>query len=388
MLEWNWKNTNKIFSFVTFVSVPRVSIDGDSHELLALTACVAGVVVASFVIIVILIVMNRDKRKARQFEMAQQHLTNNNNTYSCGDRHKSPPIVSEVAIESRTDKGRFGIFVIFGKSRQSFDVVHHIWRGERRGARRGGVERELKGLVGIDRNMYYYMRYAFSRNSNKIIGLEIAKNQQNSVYISSVYALHLYSLLYYSTQRSSHHRAELMPRKVCLNTFRFSFCSWYVSLLTCIYTLHWPPAISGHVNRNHFRWAIDAVNLIFWLKLNIPKMATATPTQIACVRISVGVIVTCKLRCFNPWHFVEKQYNWPLISKSTNKNRAQMPYSFSLLLDRLNWTTKRYVTVVSETNENWKMFIADSPFGFCAHIMNSWMHLRFLVSTILYHWLP
>lgn len=224
MLESTWKNTNKKFSFVTFVSVPRVSIDGDSHELLALTACVAGVVVASFVIIVIVIVMNRDKRKARQFEM-EQHLNNNNNTYSCGDRHKSPSIVSEVAIESRTDKGRFGIFVIFGKSRQSFDVVHHIWRGERKGARRGAVERELKGLVGIDRNMYYYMRYAFSRNSNKIIVLEIAKNQQNSVYISSVYALHLYSL-HYSTQRSSHHQTELMPRKVCLNTFRFSFCSW------------------------------------------------------------------------------------------------------------------------------------------------------------------
>lgn len=98
--------------FLSFsISVPQVSIDGDSHGTLTLVACVSGFIVASLVIVGIVMVMRYGKSQPRQ---CQHSACRTNDTETDANNKR------------RTSKGRLGIFTIFGTSRQSFDVQHNV----------------------------------------------------------------------------------------------------------------------------------------------------------------------------------------------------------------------------------------------------------------------
>lgn len=94
-----------------FISVPQVSIDGDSHGILTLVACVSGFIVATLVIVGVVIVMRYGKSQPRQCENP-----------AC----KTHETEGDASNKQKTKKGRLGIFTIFGTSRQSFDVEHNV----------------------------------------------------------------------------------------------------------------------------------------------------------------------------------------------------------------------------------------------------------------------
>lgn len=88
--------------------MPRVSTDGDPHEILTLVACVSGLVVA--VILIIIIVMTLGCGNVQHTAM---QLTNQD-------------VESDIKRSRRTRKSPFKrkmtIFTIFGGERQSFNV--------------------------------------------------------------------------------------------------------------------------------------------------------------------------------------------------------------------------------------------------------------------------
>lgn len=107
------KSISNIFCVCFFpISVPVVSTDGDSHEILTLVACVSGLVVACVVIVIIVMVMRCGKVEQQQGQAAAEKI---NETDSAADNSKP-----------RMGKGRLSIFTIFGHSRRSFDVEHNV----------------------------------------------------------------------------------------------------------------------------------------------------------------------------------------------------------------------------------------------------------------------
>lgn len=92
--------------------MPRVSIDGQSHEMLTLITCVSGFVVASLVIVAVVMAIRRVDMQPQP--QCQNHTINRTEEESNEDNKR------------RTNKGRSSIFTIFSHSRQSFDVEHNV----------------------------------------------------------------------------------------------------------------------------------------------------------------------------------------------------------------------------------------------------------------------
>lgn len=138
---------NCCFFLLPSISVPRVSIDGEPHETLALVVCASGLVIATIIITIIAILL----RKVNLIEWEKMKTTS---TKPQNDIEASPsesvtiaessvqdtasnsmePVIEFETIESVRvcepighsahvmDRPKIGIFTIFGSHRQSFDL--------------------------------------------------------------------------------------------------------------------------------------------------------------------------------------------------------------------------------------------------------------------------
>ena len=93
------------------ISVPRVSTDGDAHEILTLIACASGVIVAVILILIILVIMRCDKYDPTARPSCE-------NDAECGTQSTSekPKVNKNPAVR------RMSIYSLFGSRRQSFDI--------------------------------------------------------------------------------------------------------------------------------------------------------------------------------------------------------------------------------------------------------------------------
>lgn len=129
------------------ISVPRVSIDGEPHETLALVVCSSGLVIAVIIITIIAILLRKVNRI--EWEKMKTTLTKPQN-----DIEASPlesVIIAESSVQATTsnpiepvtesetiesirvcepighsshimERPKIGIFTIFGSNKQSFDL--------------------------------------------------------------------------------------------------------------------------------------------------------------------------------------------------------------------------------------------------------------------------
>lgn len=98
-------------SFRFYSSVPRVSMDGKPHEILALVACVSGFMVATVFLSIIIIVLRKVHRR-------EWHKLETLSAQSDVEAQKSPEIIESTS----SDQPKVKIFTIFGSKKQSFDL--------------------------------------------------------------------------------------------------------------------------------------------------------------------------------------------------------------------------------------------------------------------------
>lgn len=101
--HFEWFLLFYIFIFLYFVfAVPRVSTDGDSHEILTLVACCSGLTVAVIVIIIIVFVMD-----CGNIDAAHVHRNRNRSHRLCNDiesQLNGTEICATKTIDAGNDK--------------------------------------------------------------------------------------------------------------------------------------------------------------------------------------------------------------------------------------------------------------------------------------------
>lgn len=101
-----------IIIFSSLFSVPRVSIDGNSHEILTLVVCLSGLLLGIIIVVIIVLLLNKVKG------------TDSDTVGLCAIPTQIDIEAQKVrhADKSSTNRSRIRIFTIFGSSNQSFDL--------------------------------------------------------------------------------------------------------------------------------------------------------------------------------------------------------------------------------------------------------------------------
>lgn len=103
---------------LVYVSVPRVSTDGQPHEILTLVTCVSGLLIATIIVSIIVMALRRVHHN-------EKHRTK---TILLSSAPPPPPKTDVEAqpvpklILSDAERPKIKIFTIFGSSKQSFDL--------------------------------------------------------------------------------------------------------------------------------------------------------------------------------------------------------------------------------------------------------------------------